>query len=448
MDLFSQNKPEQAFPPESVPLAERCRPTTLKEFVGHEEIIAPGTVLYESIKRNRLQSIILWGPPGVGKTTLARIIAHEVDADFITISAVTSGVADIRKTIERAKKNRTYLNKSTILFIDEIHRFNKAQQDALLHVVEDGTLVLIGATTENPSFEVISPLLSRCQVYRMKPLTNAHIRRIVEEALKKDDLLREKQVKIDDWESLYLLADGDARRALNTIEKAVALLADESPPLYLTKALFEKVAQQKILVYDKTGEYHYDFISAFIKSVRGSDPDAAIYWMARMLAAGEDPKFIARRMIILASEDIGNADPEALPLAVSCFTAVTYIGMPECQIVMSQTAAYLAAAPKSNAAYLAIKKALEDVKQQPDAPVPLRLRNAPTGLMRDLGYGEDYHYAHDYDQHFVKENYLPDDLRGRIYYFPTTMGREKQIKERLEKLWSGMKQYTPKKKQE
>lgn len=441
MDLFSQQAKDKEPSPERIPLAERCRPTSLDEFIGHEEIIGPGTLLYESLRQNRLQSIILWGPPGVGKTTLARIIAREVEADFITISAVTAGVADIRKTIDRARKNLTYYQKPTILFIDEIHRFNKAQQDALLHVVEDGTLILIGATTENPSFEVISPLLSRCQVYQLKPLTNEHIKRIVEQALKKDEVLREKQVKIDDWDTLYTLADGDARRALNAVEKAVALLAEEKPPLHITKALLEKVAQQKILVYDKKGDFHYDYISAFIKSIRGSDPDAAIYWMARMLEAGEDPRFIARRMIILASEDIGNADPQALPLAVNCFTAVTYIGMPECQIVLSQTAAYLAAAPKSNAAYLAIQSALEDVKNQPDVTVPLRLRNAPTGLMKKIGYGKDYHYAHNYEEHFVKESYLPDDMKNKIYYRPTGMGKEKQIRERLEKLWEGIKQY-------
>lgn len=446
MDLFSQNKKVSGQEEKNVPLAERCRPRTLEEFIGHEEIVGRGTVLYESIRKNHLPSLILWGPPGVGKTTLARIIAREVDADFIPISAVTAGVADIRKIIDRARKNRTHLNKTTILFIDEIHRFNKAQQDALLHVVEDGTLTLIGATTENPSFEVIAPLLSRCQIYQMKPLSDHHIRRIIENALKKDNQLREKQVKIGDWNSLYLLAGGDARRALNVIEKAVDLLADQPPPITLTREVLEKVAQQKILVYDKKGDYHYDLISAFIKSVRGSDPDAAIYWMARMLAAGEDPKFIARRMIILASEDIGNADPQALTLAVDCFTAVTYIGMPECQIVLSQTAAYLAAAPKSNAAYRAIKMALDDVQKEPEVTVPLHLRNAPTGLMRQLDYGKDYQYAHDFEEHFLQEHYLPEEKKGKVYYYPTEMGKEKEIKERLARLWAGWKKYSDKSK--
>ncbi|MFQ5585006.1 MAG: replication-associated recombination protein A [Calditrichia bacterium] len=423
-------------------MAERCRPKTLERFIGHDNIIAPGSPLYESIKLNRLKSLILWGPPGVGKTTLARVISNEVEADFIAISAVTSGVSDVRKTIERAAKNRKFLAKTTILFIDEIHRFNKAQQDALLHAVEDGTIVLIGATTENPSFEVISPLLSRCQVYQMQPLSNSRIRRIVEQALEEDAFLVEKQIAIIDWEYLFILADGDARRALNTIENAVDVLKDEKPPLELAKVVFEKAAQKRVLYHDKSGDYHYDLISAFIKSLRGSDPDAAIYWMARMLSAGEDPKFIARRMLILASEDIGNADPHALTLATSCFTAVTYLGMPECQIILSQAAAYLAAAPKSNAAYSAILKALDEVKKQPDVQVPLHLRNAPTGLMKKLDYGKDYKYAHDFEKHFVKENYLPDPLQGRIYYNPTSAGDEKHLRERLKKLWSGIKDYT------
>lgn len=441
MDLFSQQPSKGENPPGAIPLAERCRPKTLTEFIGHEEIVGPGTALYESIKRSRLKSLILWGPPGVGKTTLARVISAEVQAEFVSLSAVTSGVAEVRKTIEKAEYNRKYLRKSTILFIDEIHRFNKAQQDALLHAAEDGTIILIGATTENPSFEVISPLLSRCQVYKMQPLGNPEIRRIVEQALKNDPVLIEKQVKIQDWEALYILADGDARRALNAVEKAVDLLADSPPPLELSKAIFEKAALQKVLYYDRAGDYHYDLISAFIKSLRGSDPDAAIYWMARMLEAGEDPKFIARRMLILAAEDVGNADPQALTVAASAFSAVTYVGMPECQIILSQAAAYLAAAPKSNAAYIAIMEALGDVKTGPDVQVPLHLRNAPTGLMKRLDYGKDYQYAHDYEGHFVRENYLPESLKGRIYYRPAEIGAEKDIRERLQRLWAGFKKY-------
>ena len=444
MDLFSQNLPDKPADIGNIPLAERCRPDSLETFVGHEEMIAPGTALYESIKQDRLKSLILWGPPGVGKTTLAKVISHEVKAEFIAISAVTSGVADVRKTIEKARQNRKYFSKPTILFIDEIHRFNKAQQDALLHVVEDGTITLIGATTENPSFEVISPLLSRCQVYQLQLLSNDHIKQVVNQALKKDALLIEKQVKIADWESLYILSDGDARRALNTIEKAVDLLATTKPPLTLTKDIFEKAAQKKVLYYDKSGEFHYNLISAFIKSLRGSDPDAAVYWMARMLEAGEDPKFIARRMLILASEDVGNADPQALTIATSGFTAVTYIGMPECQIILSQVATYLASAPKSNASYMAIRKALREVREQPEMQVPLKLRNAPTGLMKKLDYGKDYQYAHDYENHFILMNYLPDSIKDRIFYEPTDMGYEKTIQTRLKTLWEGIKQYTRK----
>ncbi len=440
MDLFSQNL-SVAAESVNVPLAERARPRRLEEFVGHEELVGPESALYQAVRQNRLKSLILWGPPGVGKTTLARVIANEVKSDFIALSAVSAGVGDVRKTIERAEQNRKYLGKSTILFIDEIHRFNKAQQDALLHSVEDGTITLIGATTENPSFEVISPLLSRCQVYKMEALTDAQIRRIVENVLKTDPRLAEKSVQIADWEALFVLAGGDARRALNTLERSVDLLAEAAPPLVLTKEIFEKSAQQKVLSYDKSGDYHYDLISAFIKSLRGSDPDAAIYWMARMLAAGEDPKFIARRMLILASEDIGNADPQALMLATSCFTAVTYIGMPECQIILSQTAAYLAAAPKSNAAYVAISRALEDVNKQPDIIVPLRLRNAPTGLMKNMNYGRDYRYAHDDEDHFVKESYLPPPHEQKIYYHPGEMGAEKAIRQRLQQLWEGIKNY-------
>ncbi|NOX38181.1 MAG: replication-associated recombination protein A [Calditrichaeota bacterium] len=442
MDLFSQNATSSPPPRRDAPLAERCRPRRLDDFVGHEAIVGPGTVLREEIRHNRLKSLILWGPPGVGKTTLARIIAQEVQADFIALSAVTAGVADVRKVIDRAEKNRKYLNKTTILFIDEIHRFNKAQQDALLHAVEDGTLILIGATTENPSFEVIPPLLSRCQVYQMHPLRKEDIRRIVERALAEDEVLKPLKIEIQDWDTLLQLAAGDARRALNILEKAAELHEGEIPPVKLTRTDFEKAALQKTLYYDKAGEMHYDVISAFIKSLRGSDPDAAIFWMARMLAAGEDPKFIARRMLILAAEDIGNADPYALTLATSCFTAVTYIGMPEAQIILSQVAAYLAAAPKSNAAIVAINKALEDVRNHPDVQVPLALRNAPTTLLADLGYGKDYQYAHDYPGHFVRMAYLPPELQGRIYYRPGELGKEKEIRKRLMELWGEWKDYS------
>ncbi len=441
MDLFSSQQAETPGEKGFVPLAERARPATLKEFVGHRDIVGSGTVLANEIAHSRIKSMILWGPPGVGKTTLARIIANEVNARFRSISAVTSGVKEVRKLIQEATELRKYQKKNTILFIDEIHRFNKAQQDALLHAVESGIIILIGATTENPSFEVISPLLSRSQVYQMKPLQNNQIRKIVERALEVDEVLREMQVEIKDWDALLRLANGDARRALNVLEKALELVLEGETPVVLDKALFEKAALQKVLYYDKSGEFHYDLISAFIKSLRGSDPDAAIYWMARMLEAGEDPKFIARRMLILASEDIGNADPNALTMATNCFTAVTYVGLPEAKIILSQVAAYLATTPKSNASITAINRALEDVKKRPDVQVPLHLRNAPTSLLSDLGYGKNYQYAHDYPGHFIKENYLPEELKGKIYYHPSEQGKEVNFLNRLQKLWNGIKNY-------
>lgn len=441
MDLFSHLPEAEERGSGYTPLAERTRPVRLADFVGHEEVIGPGTVLEKEIRSSRLKSMILWGPPGVGKTTLARIIANEVNAEFRSISAVTAGVKDVRRIIEEATRLRRYNGKRTILFIDEIHHFNKAQQDALLHAVENGTIILIGATTENPSFEVIAPLLSRAQVYRLKPLTPENIRRIVERALKVDKILQKKKITIQDWDVLYRLANGDARRALNIIEKALELIEEEREEIELTGELFQKAAMGKAIYHDKAGEYHYDLISAFIKSLRGSDPDAAIYWMARLLEAGENPEFIARRMVILASEDVGNADPFALVLATNCFTAVHYVGMPEAKIILSQVAAYLAAAPKSDAAIVAINRAMEDVHHFPDLPVPLHLRNAPTSLLADLGYGKEYKYAHDFPGHFVLENYLPPELKNRIYYQPGTEGKESDLLNRLKKLWKGRKNY-------
>lgn len=381
--------------------------------------------------------MILWGPPGSGKTTLARLIANYVRAEFVQLNAVSSGVKEVRDVIAKAEKNRKHMNKQTILFIDEIHRFNKAQQDALLHSVEEGVITLIGATTENPSFEVISPLLSRCQVYVLEALGKKELDSILDHALSRDDELKKLIVKVEDRNFLMLMSGGDARKLLNGLETAVKL-AKGGPDkiLSITKQIIEEAFQRKYTLYDKTGEQHYDTISAFIKSVRGSDPDAAIYWMARMLDGGEDIKFIARRMVVLASEDIGNADPFSLVLATSCFTAVDYIGMPEARIVLSQTAAYLASAPKSNASYLAIDEALEDVKKLPNLPVPLHIRNAPTKLMEELGYGAEYKYSHNYDEHFVEQQYLPDNLKDKIYYRPAEMGKEKEIRERLKKLWS------------
>ncbi len=428
--------------PAQVPLAERVRPRRLEEVVNQSHVIGPDTVLFREVKQGKLRSLIFWGPPGVGKTTLARVLAEEVEADFLAISAVTAGVTEVRRIIETARRNRMRYGRSTVLFIDEIHRFNKAQQDALLHAVEDGTLVLIGATTENPSFEIISPLLSRCQVFQLKGLEQEHIRQIVERALQQDVLLKSVPLRVSDWKALYLHSGGDARRALNIVELAADLWSGRpEEPLLLDGKTIQQLVEQTMLYYDKAGEQHYDFISAFIKSVRGSDPDAAVFYLARMLASGEDPRFIARRLIILAAEDVGNADPDALILATSAFTAVHYIGMPEARIVLAQVTAYLAAAPKSNAAMVAIDRAMADARAHPEAQVPLHLRNAPTSLMKKLGYGKNYRYAHHYPKHFVAEQYLPNSLKDRLYYIPSRQGRERVLREHLQKLWAGIKSY-------
>jgi putative ATPase len=440
MDLFTPKEKAHRIE-DFVPLAERCRPNRIIDFVGHEEIIGQGTVLRNEILKSRIRSMIFWGPPGVGKTTLAKLIANEVKAEFRSLSAVTSGVKDVREVIEIAGRLRKYNSQNTILFIDEIHRFNKAQQDVLLSAVENGTIILIGATTENPSFEVISPLLSRLQVYPLKILTDENIRTIVERALQTDEILKRKNVKITDWEVLLHLAGGDGRRALNILEKVMNFVPDSGSTIIFNGALYKKAALQKSSLYDKSGEYHYDLISAFIKSIRGSDPDAAIYWMARMLEAGEDPKFIARRMIILASEDIGNADPQALILATSCFTGVNYVGLPEAKIILAQTAAYLSSTFKSNGAVLAINQAIDDVKLLPDLSVPLHLRNAPTSLLREMGYAKGYNYPHDYPHHFVQDQYLPSELKNKVYYQPSSEGREENFLKRLMELWKGIKLY-------
>ncbi|MEO8167174.1 MAG: replication-associated recombination protein A [bacterium] len=439
MDLF-ETTPHKSSPSINAPLAERVRPQSLDEFVGQEHLLGEGKPLRVLIESDKLPSMIFWGPPGSGKTTLARIIAGHTEADFFQLNAVSSGVKDVREVLDKATKSRKHFNKRTLLFIDEIHRFNKAQQDALLHSVEDGVITLIGATTENPSFEVISPLLSRSRIYVLEALNNAHLNSIIDHALKSDPVFGGRDIVVEDRDYLILLSGGDARMMLNGLETAISLTKpDAQKRRTVTKKQIEEAFQRKYVKYDKGGEEHYNIISAFIKSVRGSDPDAAVYWLARMLEGGEDPKFIARRMIILASEDIGNADPYAITLATSCFTAVDYIGMPEAGIVLSHAATYLASCPKSNASYLAIKEANEDVKTKPDESVPLHLRNAPTKLMENLGYGAEYRYSHDFDANFVEQQFLPDGLRDRVYYRPTENGGEKKIRERLLGWWKSKK---------
>jgi putative ATPase len=435
MDLFKEkSKGKKEILP---PLADRARPHTLDGFVGQAHLVGPNRVLRKIIEGDASASMIFWGPPGVGKTTLARIIANETNAAFFAISAVTAGLADVRKIIENARVNRKGLEKQTILFIDEIHRFNKAQQDALLHPVEDGTLILIGATTENPSFEVIAPLLSRCRVYKLEPLTEEEIRGIVDRALENDALLRKSNLEFSDEikAALIQLSGGDARIALNGLELCSRLTPEKKGKRRVSLKILQEAMQKQTLIYDKKGDFHYDTISAFIKSMRGSDPDATVYWLARMLEAGEDPLFIARRMVILASEDVGNSDPRALVVANAAFQAVHAVGMPEARIILSQAATYLASAPKSNAAYVAINEATEDVKESSPEPVPLHLRNAPTELMKKMGYSEGYRYAHDYEEGFVEQDFLPPKLKNRIYYRPKKIGEEKRIKERLEKWW-------------
>jgi len=435
MDLFQQEADAQSI--KSTPLADRMRPKRLSDFFGQEHLIGENKIIRRAIENDELSSMIFWGPPGVGKTTLAKLIAGKTQSDFFLMSAVTAGVADIRKVLAKAQANRS-LAKRSVLFIDEIHRFNKAQQDALLHSVEDGTILLIGATTENPSFEVNAPLLSRCRVYKLNQLDLAEIEKIVEHALTTDELLTKQKVTLDEQARriLFKMTGGDARNALNTLELSIRIAAKGSEGEVVVKGAAVKEALQTTATpYDKKGEYHYDIISAFIKSVRGSDPNAALYWLARMIEAGEDARFIARRLIILASEDIGNADPGALTMATSAFTAINYIGMPEGRIILSQAATYLACAPKSNASYKAIAAAQQDVKEHPVEQAPLHLRNAPTALMKSEGYGDGYIYPHDHEGSFVEQQYLPDNLRDRKYYRPTRNGAEKGILERLQSWW-------------
>ena len=417
------------------PLAERIRPQILRDFIGQREILHADSLISKSVISNQPFSLIFWGPPGTGKTTLARILSYEYSAKYYELSAVASGVKNIREILEKGK---AHFNEGTrtILFIDEIHHFSKSQQDALLHAVEDGSIILMGATTENPSFEVITPLLSRCQVIRLRSLNDEELKKVVARSFKEDILLSKYNLKISK-ESLSLIiksCGGDARKLLNSLELAISMLSDDNSEL-TSKCILEAI-QKKQIIYDKDGDYHYDVISAFIKSIRGSDPDASVYWLAVMLEGGEKPEFIARRLIILASEDIGNAEPYALQLSTAAFDAVHKVGMPESQIILSQITTYLAAAPKSNSAYQAINAARKLIKEKGVAPVPLHLRNAVTKLMKEEGYGKDYKYSHDYKNHFVKQNYFPETFDAPIlFYIPGNEGREKFLKERLEKLW-------------
>lgn len=417
------------------PLAERLRPTKLEDYIGQKHIIGENAVLNKMINSKRLSSFILWGPPGVGKTTLAKIIAHELELPFFTLSAISSGVKDVRETIEKARQSRVFLTEGNpILFIDEIHRFSKSQQDSLLGAVENGTITLIGATTENPSFEIITPLLSRCQVYTLKPLENEEIDILLNRAITQDSILKEYKFDIQEKDALYRFAGGDARKLLNIIEILFNSQADNSTIL-ITNTLVTEKLQENPLAFDKDGEMHYDIISAFIKSIRGSDPDAAIYWLARLIAGGEDPKFIARRLVISASEDIGLANPNALLLANACFDAIHKIGWPEGKIPLAETTIYLATSPKSNSAYNAINEALSVVEKTGNLPVPLHLRNAPTKLMKELNYGAEYKYSHDYPNHFVLQEYLPEKLKNTKFWISQNNIHEQKMQENMNKLW-------------
>lgn len=416
------------------PLAERLRPTSLDDYIGQKHLVGQGAVLRRMIDSGRVSSFILWGPPGVGKTTLASIIAHQLQTPFYTLSAISSGVKDVREVVERAKSGRFFNTASPILFIDEIHRFSKSQQDSLLGAVEQGIVTLIGATTENPSFEVIRPLLSRCQVYVLKSLEKADLLELANRAIEKDAVLREMDIELKETDALLRFSGGDARKLLNIIDLlSESVNADE--PLVVTDQLVTERLQQNPLAYDKDGEMHYDIISAFIKSIRGSDPDGALYWLARMIEGGEDPAFIARRLVISASEDIGLANPNALLLANAAFDAVMKIGWPEGRIPLAEATVYLATSPKSNSAYMGINEAIGNVKQTGNLPVPLHLRNAPTSLMKELGYGRDYKYAHDYDDHFIRQQFLPDGLEHTRFWEPQENAAEAKLREHMRRLW-------------
>mgnify|MGYP002888609421 FL=1 len=419
----------------SSPLAERMRPTSLAQYVGQEHLVGAQGALRQQIERGLLPSLIFWGPPGTGKTTLANIIAHQSNRAFYTLSAISSGIKDVREVIDQSKQSGgLFTTQNPIVFIDEIHRFNKTQQDSLLQAVEKGWITLIGATTENPSFEVIPALLSRCQVYILNAFERKDLEQLLHNAITQDAILKTKDIQLQETEALLRLSGGDGRKLLNTFELIVNA-TPEGEPVVITNDSVLRLVQKNTVLYDKTGEQHYDIISAFIKSIRGSDPNGAVYWLARMIEGGEDVKFIARRMLILASEDIGNANPTAMILANNTFQAVTTIGYPEARIILSQCAIYLASSPKSNASYKAINKAQQVVKQTGDLSVPIHLRNAPTKLMKELGYGKDYQYAHDYESNFAFQDYLPDELQGETFYEPSDNPRENALRDYLKKLW-------------
>ncbi|NQY08706.1 MAG: replication-associated recombination protein A [Flavobacteriales bacterium] len=421
------------------PLAERLRPKTFDDYIGQEHLVGPNAVLRKALASKLIPSMILWGPPGTGKTTLANIIANGLDRPFYSLSAINSGVKDVRDAIVSAKDTGMFSTGNPILFIDEIHRFSKSQQDSLLGAVEKGIVTLIGATTENPSFEVISALLSRCQVYILENLKKDDLIRLVDNAIKEDKILKTKNIKIKEYEALLRISGGDARKLLNLLDLVVNSINKKK--IVITNEAITEIAQQNIALYDKTGEQHYDIISAFIKSIRGSDPNGAIYWLARMIEGGEDPKFIARRLVISASEDIGNANPNALSIANDCFQAVATIGMPEGRIVLAQATTYLAVSAKSNAAYMAINKAMQHIKKTGNLSVPLHLRNAPTQLMKELNYGKEYTYSHDYANNFTPQEYLPKEISNTTYYEPGKNRREEELRKYLKALWGDKYNY-------
>lgn len=416
------------------PLPERIRPKKLEDYIGQEHIIGQQSALRKGLEQGLLPSLIFWGPPGVGKTTLAQIIAHDLKRPFYILSAINSGVKDIREVIEKAQgQGGLFSQQKPVLFIDEIHRFSKSQQDSLLNAVEKGIVTLIGATTENPSFEVIPALLSRCQIYVLKHLSRENLVELLHIAITKDEYLKQKKITLQEIDALLRISGGDGRKLLNALE--IVVNSVHEPEIVVTNQMVTQYIQQNLSLYDKSGEQHYDIISAFIKSIRGSDPDAAVYWLARMIEGGEDPLFIARRLIILASEDIGHANPTALVIANNCFQAVNVIGMPEGRIILSQAATYLACSPKSNSAYMAINEAIAEVRNSGDLPVPLHLRNAPTKLMKELGYGDDYKYAHQFENNFIEQDFLPELIKNKLFYHPGNNAREKEFKLFLQTRW-------------